>query len=286
MNVTIRLFRVVAVILIAALTSAWTVTPAPNQFLQEEPSAANLIPFADNFYIQTTTFYASTPDVVDECIEPGKHRLLRFDFLVHNTSRSDLVLGSPDEQPELFIYSTGHDHYHIKGFNEYQLVDRYGMWATYGAKQPFCLFDNRRITDWASNRRQFRRSDCNTNQGISAGWADLYNGDLVCQFIAIDGVDDGDYALLASTNTQRVIEESNYQDNTTCIGLRIRGNRVTRIPHRVCRALASPSADRETIPAEVMDFCNFKRPHMCEDCTAGLPRVEAGAPNMKPPLNF
>jgi hypothetical protein len=268
------------------LTSAWTVGPASRQFLQEEPSTANLIPFAANFYIQTTTFYSSTPDVVDGCIQPGKHRILRFDFLVHNASRNDLILGSPEAQPELFIYSNGHDHYHINNFNEYQLVDRYGMWATYGSKQPFCLFDNRRITDWASPRRQFRRSDCNTNQGISAGWADLYQGDLVCQFIAIDGVQDGDYALIASTNTQRVVEESNYEDNTTCIGLRIRGNRVTRIPHRVCRFLASPIADRENVPAEAMDFCNFKRAIKCEDWTSGLPDLEAGAPNRRSPLDF
>jgi hypothetical protein len=268
------------------LTSAWTVRPAPFKFPPEQASVANLIPFADNFYIQTTAFSSTTPDVVDGCIQPGKHRILRFDFLVHNAGHRDLVLGSPAEQPELFVWSSGHDHYHIKDFNEYQLVDRYGMWVTSGSKQPFCLFDNRRITDWASRTRKFRRGDCNTNQGISAGWADLYNGDLVCQFIAIDRVQDGDYALLASTNTQRIVEEGDYQDNTACIGLRIRGNRVTRIPHRVCRVLASILADRETVPSHVVDFCNFKRPSMCESWAASLPSLVAGAPNKGQPHDF
>lgn len=286
MRVTTRLFRVVAVIWLGMLTSAWVAMPAPLPISQEGSPAVNLIPFADHFYIQTTTFYSSTPDVVDGCIEPGKHRILRFDFLAYNAGRTDLLLGSPEAQPDLFIYSSGHNHYHIKDFNEYQLVDSFGMWAIVGAKQPFCLFDNRRIFDWASRRRQFRRGDCNTNQGISAGWADLYNGDLVCQFIAIDGVEDGDYALLASTNTQRIVEESNYRDNTTCIGLRIRKNRVTRIPHRVCRFLASPLAERETMPVDVMDFCNYQRAMKCEDWSAGLPKVEAGALNMRLPLDF
>jgi hypothetical protein len=68
--------------------------------------------------------------------------------------------------------------------------------------------------------------------------------------------------------------------------LRIRGNRVTRIPHRVCRALASPIADRETVPADAINFCNLQRAIKCEDWTLGLPNVEAGAPNRRSPLDF
>jgi len=93
----------------------------------EKPSFANLIPFVDNFQVQTAVFSSTTPDVQDGYIQPGKHRILRFDFLVLNAGHLDLILGSPAERPELFIWSLAHDHYHIKEFNGYQLIDRYGM---------------------------------------------------------------------------------------------------------------------------------------------------------------
>ena len=73
-------------------------------------------------------------------------------------------------------------------------------------------------------------NDCNTDQGISAGWADLYNAGLPCQYIVIDELPDGDYTLQSTTNAMSVVDEDSYSDNTIWSGLRIEENNVTEIP--------------------------------------------------------
>ena len=73
------------------------------------------------------------------------------------------------------------------------------------------------------NPGQKKFTDCVTNQGISVGWADVYSRELACQFIVIDGVPDGDYTVVATTNASRVVPEDTYDDNTICVGVRLKG---------------------------------------------------------------
>lgn len=206
----------------------------------EGPSGVNLVPLARGFYIRTATFVSGSHEVEDGCITPGEHRLLRFDFLVHNIGDRDLVMGSLASRPDLFLFSRSHDHAHIRDFNEYRLVDVDGEQVSLGYKQTYCLFDNRRLSPWAARGVQFPLDDCNTMQGLSSGWADLYRGSLACQYVPITGVEDGEYALLATVNAQRVVREYRYADNTLCVGLKIEGNRVTEISHPVCRGEVAP----------------------------------------------
>jgi hypothetical protein len=147
-------------------------------------------------------------DVQDGCVTPGSHKLLRFDFLSYNASNADLVIGSPAARPDLFVWSAGHGHYHLKDFNEFLLFTAAGNLATVGYKQAFCAIDIERISPTASPSAQF--SDCNSDQGISAGWADVYSSFLACQFVVIDGLADGDYTLQSTTNAQRRVGEECY----------------------------------------------------------------------------
>lgn len=188
---------------------------------------ANLVTRVRNFYIQQRNFVSSDHDVQDGCVTPGNHRLLRFDFLSYNAGTSDLVIGDPASRPDLFVWSTGHNHPHLKDFNEFLLFDSKGNLATIGYKQAFCAIDLERISPTASASQQF--FDCLNNQGISAGWADVYSSFLACQFIVIDGVPDGDYTLQSTTNSQQVAQEDCYGDNTIWTGIRIAGNTVTVI---------------------------------------------------------
>jgi hypothetical protein len=48
--------------------------------------------------------------------------------------------------------------------------------ATIGYKQAFCAIDIERISPNASASGRFQ--NCNSDQGISSGWADVYN--LAC----------------------------------------------------------------------------------------------------------
>ena len=188
---------------------------------------ANLVTIVRNFAISTENFAANSHDVQDGCVTPGSHRIMRFDFLSHNAGDADIVVGSPAARPDLFVWSAAHGHYHLKDFNEFNLYDTSGQKVQIGHKQAFCLIDVERIHPTARADAQF--NGCNVNQGISAGWADLYNAGLACQYIVIDGIANGDYTLQSTTNSKHVVHEDCYSDNTMWTGLRIKENSVTEI---------------------------------------------------------
>lgn len=98
----------------------------------------NLVTRVRGSSIQNTTFSAGSHDVQDGCVTPGGHKVLRFDFLSYNAGSSDMVIGSPASRPDLFIWSSGHGHYHLKDFNEFLLFNAAGNLATVGYKQAFC----------------------------------------------------------------------------------------------------------------------------------------------------
>lgn len=187
----------------------------------------NLVTRVRNFAISTQTFTSNDHDVQDGCVTPGAHRIMRFDFLSYNAGNSDLVIGSPAARPDLFVWSAGHGHYHLRDFNEFLLFNASGALATIGYKQAFCAIDIERIGPNASASGRFH--DCNSDQGISSGWADVYNSGLPCQYIVIDNVPNGDYTLQSTTNSKHIVAEDCFGDNTEWTGLRINGNSVTEI---------------------------------------------------------
>jgi hypothetical protein len=162
--------------------------------------------------------------VVEGCTVPGSRKLLRFDFLCWNAGDADLPVGNPANHPEWFEFSPCHGHFHLKDFNGYKLIDCAGREVA-GNKQAFCMIDLQRI----SGTSPPRFTDCNTNQGISAGWADVYGSHLDCQWIDITGLPDGDYVLEARTNRNGLLGEDWYGDNFTWSGVRITGSNVVQI---------------------------------------------------------
>ena len=191
----------------------------------------NLIPLIGRFQIRVRTFRKSHCAVKEGCTKPGKRKLLRFDFRVWNAGNKDLHIGDPTQHPRWFEYSDcpGHQHYHLKGFNQYT-VFRSGGGRNLGRKQGFCLEDTRWKGPVARKRKRFNCED----QGVSAGWYDLYPWWLDCQWVDITGLPDGDYVLQAETNPRRRkgrrrVREDNYKDNIIQVGVRITGRRVKRL---------------------------------------------------------
>jgi hypothetical protein len=195
---------------------------------------ANLVTIVRNFSIHTQDFTNNDDgSTLDGCVTGGTHRILRFDFLSHNAGDADLYIGPPPPPPppyppptSLFVWSAAHGHYHIKEFNQYALLNTSDLPVMPGFKQAFCLMDIERIDPWAAPNPKYT---CG-NQGVSAGWSDVYTSSLPCQFITIDGVPDGDYRLLATTDYKQHVQEDRYLDNSVVVGLRIQGNTVTQIP--------------------------------------------------------
>jgi hypothetical protein len=65
--------------------------------------------------------------------------------------------------------------------------------------------------------------------GISPGWADVYNWFLADQYIEISGVPDGVYVIETHANPTRTVHETSYDDNVARATIRLQGDTVTRI---------------------------------------------------------
>ena len=77
-----------------------------------------------------------------------------------------------------------------------------------GLKQAFCWLDSQRVQGSAP-----AHYNC-SNQGITAGWSDVYGRTLDCQWIDITGLPAGNYQMRASVNdTHTIVTESNYANN-------------------------------------------------------------------------
>ena len=209
-------------------------------------AGVDLVPIVRSFSIANQSFAADSGSVVDGCVTTGNHRVMRFDFLSHNIGNTDLSVGSPDDHPGLFVYSAGHGHWHLKDFNEFKLYDSMGNQAATGYKQAFCLIDVEHVSSFGPSSKQF--TNCDSDQGVSSGWGDLYHASLDCQFIVMDGVPDGDYTLLSTTNTQHAFPEDTFENNTICTGLRIAGNSVTEIDPPVYIAPLLPTVNFNDVP--------------------------------------
>jgi len=187
---------------------------------------ARLVPIVRNFVLSQEVFTVGSPDVIDGCITPGAHRLLRFDVLCHNSGDTDLVVGPPTARPDLFAVSAVDRRYYLDDFVHVALEDAAGAQVAVGRKRSFCLVDIERIDAGARGTPQF--TDCNSNQGISAGWADLYPARLKCQYIVIDSVPDGTYTLRVRIDAQRILPDEAGNSSVTT-RLRLGGDAVTAV---------------------------------------------------------
>jgi hypothetical protein len=143
-----------------------------------------------------------------------------------------------------------HAHFHYKNFGQAFLY-RAGPDGTLekvreGRKNGFCMIDveNTRFGADPSGvaykgeaARTYYFPRCNTAtehdehgtymvNGISVGWADVYNWFLADQYIEISGVPDGVYVLETVANPARTVHETSYDDNAARVTIRIRGDAV------------------------------------------------------------
>ena len=136
----------------------------------------------------------------------GYRRLLRFDTVIINAGDGDLVVGSPTDPNNpyhsIFVYSPCHNHYHIRDFSNYQLLNRDHTLAAQGHKQAFCLEDSFKY----ANDNRSSGYTC-TFQGITSGWGDWYFKQLSGQWIDITGVPEGDYIVHVEINAAQTFPE-------------------------------------------------------------------------------
>lgn len=158
--------------------------------------------------VELVDFSENSCSFQEGCIgATGKRKLLRFSLKTPNTGDGDLFLGDPFGN-DLFEYSPCHDHYHFKGYAEYQLLDANDNLKASGHKQAFCLLDYAPLSQGAPAAQY----DCQY-QGISSGWSDIYEADLPCQWVDVTDVAPGTYKLRVRLNYEHTLAESDYTNN-------------------------------------------------------------------------
>ena len=171
---------------------------------------------AINPYITTETFASNACEIEEGTITAGTKKLLRFTTQTRNIGTADLVLGNPATSPS-FQYAPCHGHYHFNSFAQYRLLYPSGAVARTGKKVGFCLMDIARI-DGAANPSG--RYNC-SNQGIQAGWADVYSSNLSGQWIDITGLPAGQYILEITMDPLNFIDELDETNNVTTVNVTI-----------------------------------------------------------------
>ncbi len=174
----------------------------------------------------TRSFSASDCEVVEGCETVGTHRLLTFTTETRNIGGGDLMLGNPATN-SLFYWASCHGHYHFEEFADYTLLDTNGNVVASGHKVGFCLED---VRAWSPTANPATRYNCN-NQGIQAGWADVYAAGLPCQYIDITGLDPGDYTLRMVVNPVGLIVEATTNNNITLVPVTIPVDCTTAAPN-------------------------------------------------------
>lgn len=137
-----------------------------------------------------------------------------------------------------FVLHPEHGHTHLEGYALYELrhldpdgdadLAPEGLVAA-GPKASFCLVDSQRdrqTTDpaYASSYYMSCGSPPAGVQGISPGWRDLYTSSLPGQQVELDGVPDGDYAIVLTVDPDDRLHESDDADNTSVTAVRLSGD--------------------------------------------------------------
>jgi len=98
----------------------------------------------------------------------------------------------------------------VKQIMRYELLDGTGVVAI-GRKQNFCMADTR---PYVANPPPAAHN-CNTVQGLTHGWADLYDPDLDCQWLDVTGLPNGQYTLRLTVDPTNAYAEDNENNNVT-----------------------------------------------------------------------
>jgi hypothetical protein len=155
-----------------------------------------------------------------------------------------------DEQVDTYEFHPTHAHFHYKSFGQAFLYrarpDGSLELVRESRKNGFCMVDVENTRFGTDDRgqpyrgeapRRYHFPNCNFPterdasgasmvNGISAGWADVYNWFLADQYIEITGVPDGEYILETVANPARTVHETTLEDNTARVTIRLTGDTV------------------------------------------------------------
>lgn len=128
-----------------------------------------------------------------------------------------------------FVVSETHRHWHLVGFERYELRTQDGQTVGRDRKTGFCLGDrydahsDSRIPGeppravWTQECGRGQRERLRIREGLSPGFGDDYVPLLEGQFIDVTGLPDGRYELVHTVNTDGRIAERDYTNNASSV---------------------------------------------------------------------
>jgi len=155
-------------------------------------------------------------------------------------------LGSVFE-PSVTFYFAGdeHNHWHIKDFDDYEILDAKGEVAERAEKHGYCLQDNTSygpmeglpgvppepgVYPFDTSCGNGLKSALTIIHGLSRGWGDTYPTTLPDQAIDITDLADGTYTVRVHADVRNAVDESNEKNNTASMKVTIKGDEVTTHP--------------------------------------------------------
>jgi hypothetical protein len=144
-----------------------------------------------------------------------------------------------------FVHHPEHGHIHFEDFARYRLRaigpnGEVGDVLATGDKVSFCLLDVERYDNSGPTSPQFLT--CGQVQGISPGWADIYDRGLPGQSIEITNIPDGNYWLEVVVDPDNHLIEANETNNVDRIQISLqRGSTGTTDPFEPNNSFAAAS---------------------------------------------
>lgn len=122
-----------------------------------------------------------------------------------------------------FAWHPEHNHFHFDDYALYTLQPLKGKSKRTSSKTSFCLMDTALVDgQLPGSPNNAAYTGCgNFFQGISVGWSDVYGAHLPGQSIDLTRLKDGDYRLIIEVDPKNQLLETNEDDNTSCVLLRI-----------------------------------------------------------------
>jgi hypothetical protein len=131
-----------------------------------------------------------------------------------------------------------HAHWHLLGFERYELRTPDGATVVTARKAGFCLgdrYDSRRSVDLRGEPGEPRwTEECGrgdpdlraVEEGISVGYGDDYAPYLEGQYVDVTGLPAGRYVLVHLANPGRELREASYENNAASVALRLAASSV------------------------------------------------------------
>jgi len=197
------------------------------------------------FAVVTLNIGAGPSEVVADRSAPDAADWTAYQTIYNARGKAYGSLYEPDV--EFYYAGDGHNHWHIRDFDSYEIRDGVGTVVRRSEKHGYCQQDNTTYDPMANQPDipakpvYLDSTSCGKGlpaalmiiHGLSRGWGDTYPTELPDQGIDITGLPDGTYDVVVHADAYDYIMESDETNNSTSIQITIAGDEVTTHPSTV-----------------------------------------------------